>query len=246
MDKRCRICLDVEPHDNLFSPCKCNGSVKFVHRECLSTWVKTTPNPDSKRMCMVCHTPYLKSTPRTYALFNTCTAINHNSTIIFCVNLSLATGSTLIVSLLCDRNRRYDGLYYGVGVILFNILFILMELVYGFLILHFYKLNFTGAPNMCRILFSPTFLLFIAVPIITITREITLFITFALLLLFCLNITVSILFVCIDRQIHSTHTSEILPHPVPVVVPEQKETFIEISQEEWGRAELKHGMILNG
>lgn len=36
----CRICLmeDNEIDNPLFSPCKCSGSMRFIHHECLKTW----------------------------------------------------------------------------------------------------------------------------------------------------------------------------------------------------------------
>jgi E3 ubiquitin-protein ligase DOA10 len=44
--KACRICLeDIEEPDNPFiTPCKCTGSVKFIHLKCLREWL------DSKRV----------------------------------------------------------------------------------------------------------------------------------------------------------------------------------------------------
>lgn len=33
----CRICLDDDPH-SLYSPCRCRGSIKFVHSHCLTRW----------------------------------------------------------------------------------------------------------------------------------------------------------------------------------------------------------------
>jgi len=44
--KACRICLDdMEEEDNPFiTPCKCAGSMKFIHLKCLREWL------DSKRV----------------------------------------------------------------------------------------------------------------------------------------------------------------------------------------------------
>lgn len=35
--KFCRNCHSVGGHD-LIAPCKCNGTLKYVHRKCLDTW----------------------------------------------------------------------------------------------------------------------------------------------------------------------------------------------------------------
>jgi hypothetical protein len=37
--KYCRICFEDECNEYLISPCKCKGSIKFVHSSCLSEWV---------------------------------------------------------------------------------------------------------------------------------------------------------------------------------------------------------------
>ena len=36
--KQCRICFDDSDQPNLISPCKCKGSQKWVHIECLNMW----------------------------------------------------------------------------------------------------------------------------------------------------------------------------------------------------------------
>lgn len=51
----CRICrgeaTDLEP---LFYPCKCNGSIKFVHQDCLMEWLSHS----QKKHCELCKTPF--------------------------------------------------------------------------------------------------------------------------------------------------------------------------------------------
>jgi len=50
----CKICLGSTPPLSL--PCKCKGSMAFVHEDCLSTWINT------KRLkipvCELCQQPY--------------------------------------------------------------------------------------------------------------------------------------------------------------------------------------------
>ena len=38
----CRICFRTEDtvEDPLFSPCKCSGSMEFIHFDCLKEWLK--------------------------------------------------------------------------------------------------------------------------------------------------------------------------------------------------------------
>lgn len=40
-DRQCRICLGEGGRD-LIAPCRCRGSAKFVHRECLDSWRATS------------------------------------------------------------------------------------------------------------------------------------------------------------------------------------------------------------
>mmetsp|Transcript_9914 Transcript_9914/g.19227 ORF Transcript_9914/g.19227 Transcript_9914/m.19227 type:complete len:303 (-) Transcript_9914:189-1097(-) len=55
----CRICQDGQEGGELIHPCKCMGSMKYVHRECLDQWRSvTTLNPDNMVRCEVCHHKY--------------------------------------------------------------------------------------------------------------------------------------------------------------------------------------------
>jgi E3 ubiquitin-protein ligase MARCH6 len=52
----CRICHGEadEPDDPLFYPCKCSGSIKFVHQVCLVEWLAHS----QKKHCELCKTPF--------------------------------------------------------------------------------------------------------------------------------------------------------------------------------------------
>ena len=49
----CRICLDSEPA-GLFRPCKCKGSMQWVHVDCLNHWRKSSANPKAFHRCEQC------------------------------------------------------------------------------------------------------------------------------------------------------------------------------------------------
>ena len=50
-DEICRYCRQKHSESNpLYYPCKCSGSMKFVHETCLDTWLKTSGNTK----CEVC------------------------------------------------------------------------------------------------------------------------------------------------------------------------------------------------
>ncbi|KAF1985494.1 hypothetical protein K402DRAFT_379331 [Aulographum hederae CBS 113979] len=51
----CRICRsEGTKEEALFYPCKCSGSIKFVHQECLMEWLQHS----QKKYCELCKTPF--------------------------------------------------------------------------------------------------------------------------------------------------------------------------------------------
>ncbi|RDW65572.1 hypothetical protein BP5796_10264 [Coleophoma crateriformis] len=51
----CRICRgEGGANEPLFYPCKCSGSIKFVHQECLMEWLSHS----QKKYCELCKTPF--------------------------------------------------------------------------------------------------------------------------------------------------------------------------------------------
>ena len=45
----CRICLESD--DDVLSVCKCSGTSKWVHKECIVKWITTRGN----KKCEICH-----------------------------------------------------------------------------------------------------------------------------------------------------------------------------------------------
>ena len=44
-DKLCRICLGTHDNDKIIIlPCKCNGSIRYAHVQCLSEWMASKLN----------------------------------------------------------------------------------------------------------------------------------------------------------------------------------------------------------
>lgn len=54
----CRICMEAEPVGSLVSPCRCRGTMKYVHRECLQKWRATSSNQRSYYRCDQCQCRY--------------------------------------------------------------------------------------------------------------------------------------------------------------------------------------------
>jgi len=56
-ERACRHCH--EPGGDLIAPCRCTGSIQWVHRSCLDTWRSVSPNPKSFTECDVCKFRYM-------------------------------------------------------------------------------------------------------------------------------------------------------------------------------------------
>jgi hypothetical protein len=56
-EKQCRICL-LSDGDDFIVPCKCKGSMKYVHRECLDKWRAANVNPQAFSNCTQCTFKY--------------------------------------------------------------------------------------------------------------------------------------------------------------------------------------------
>eukprot|EP01095_Lingulamoeba_sp_RSL-Kostka_P006629 TRINITY_DN208_c0_g1_i2.p1 TRINITY_DN208_c0_g1~~TRINITY_DN208_c0_g1_i2.p1 ORF type:complete len:249 (-),score=57.59 TRINITY_DN208_c0_g1_i2:214-960(-) len=55
----CRICRLSE--GTLISPCLCDGTIKYIHKDCLISWIKYRINSSSfekSKHCELCNTPY--------------------------------------------------------------------------------------------------------------------------------------------------------------------------------------------
>lgn len=52
MPESCRYCLEED--GDFISPCKCKGSVRFIHEDCLNTWIGTISHERETR-CPICN-----------------------------------------------------------------------------------------------------------------------------------------------------------------------------------------------
>ena len=52
--KCCRICLDEENDQGMIAPCRCKGTSKWVHRECLDQWRANNAQDLAFSRCMEC------------------------------------------------------------------------------------------------------------------------------------------------------------------------------------------------
>lgn len=65
--KSCRFCLSSDIHSSnpFLSPCKCKGSLEFVHLKCLNQWRRIDFERNG-RFCFLCQTNYVLIDPRQY------------------------------------------------------------------------------------------------------------------------------------------------------------------------------------
>ena len=56
--KECRICFETyeDEIDKLFSPCRCNGTQKYIHESCLNRWRLENINNEKSKKCEICKT----------------------------------------------------------------------------------------------------------------------------------------------------------------------------------------------
>lgn len=87
----CRICLGDSSEGRFISPCKCKGSIRFVHAHCLEKWRNSSINPKSYWECDQCKYKY--SFRRTFvATMLRNEFIVHLLTILFFLVCSLVLG----------------------------------------------------------------------------------------------------------------------------------------------------------
>ncbi|CAE7527963.1 marchf5 [Symbiodinium sp. CCMP2456] len=62
MEERvCRVCQAAEPADELLEPCRCSGSVRWIHRSCLNNWRRHcwASSPSGALQCELCGSLYV-------------------------------------------------------------------------------------------------------------------------------------------------------------------------------------------
>ena len=56
----CRVCHGpAEDEEPLFHPCKCSGSIKWVHQACLLEWLRVKHGHSNARRCELCHSEFV-------------------------------------------------------------------------------------------------------------------------------------------------------------------------------------------
>lgn len=100
----CRICLENAKGSELIYPCKCSGTQKYVHENCLRIWITTSKDSRATiNKCEICETKYqIELSIRTHCkMSKNCDWIAISAIFFGCL-LVLITG--LLLTLLPDRN----------------------------------------------------------------------------------------------------------------------------------------------
>lgn len=62
-EKYCRICFDNEDQEDMISPCGCKGSMEFIHKKCLNSWLLIHKHDDKYFKCNECKKEYKRYSP---------------------------------------------------------------------------------------------------------------------------------------------------------------------------------------
>ena len=101
----CRICLQEDHPNNMIYPCKCNGTSKYVHKDCLNQWRMMSDNTDAKYKCFECNYEYqIINYPDSPSLLSTFCKFLSNSLIIF---LFFNFCIILLISQLLSLDKEY-------------------------------------------------------------------------------------------------------------------------------------------
>ncbi|AZB49176.1 E3-MARCH4-like protein [Vombatid gammaherpesvirus 1] len=108
----CRICFEGNvDKDCLLSPCKCDGTVKYVHQGCLSRWYNEAPRTE----CELCQWP-LSLTAQEYSRINwTCISYKQNKTgywilwslfVVVCLLFVALTSTIYYIPIMKKKNTK--------------------------------------------------------------------------------------------------------------------------------------------
>ena len=117
-EKICRICYDSDSKETLYNPCKCCGSIKWVHTSCLNKWISIS----EKNKCSQCHYEYKFEKKYKYKFLK---YLDNNIapkiiTLILLITLIILSGIFgLIVLKVLKRRPKYFSIKFG-----FNLPFI--------------------------------------------------------------------------------------------------------------------------
>lgn len=146
--KFCRICFDEETKDKpVINPCKCKGSSKYIHEDCLTAWILTL-DPEAEKKCEVCKYAYnirittvKKCDPRQSF------SQNPHFACYLCIILLITALLSILVYVICDKGYvdPKKNIFYFLGLMsIFILAFvcsltIMVKLIRGLLYVEYNK-----------------------------------------------------------------------------------------------------------
>lgn len=109
----CRICQlpSIEPNNHLISPCRCLGSIRYVHNPCLLKWLEVSSKKNGgPPSCELCQYQYLrhKKFVISHCLFPSCSAKDKflHSVFIVAIAIMITCAAVTILCFKQDRGNR--------------------------------------------------------------------------------------------------------------------------------------------
>ncbi|KZS96127.1 hypothetical protein SISNIDRAFT_451815 [Sistotremastrum niveocremeum HHB9708] len=117
-DKQCRICLGgADPTlGKLFKPCRCDGSMRYVHVDCLNTWRKASPSRSAFYSCQQCGYQYRFARTRVVGLATSPFVIAVTSLNLFILVVFMASFlGSFVVNWISDETPSSWTYYWRMG-----------------------------------------------------------------------------------------------------------------------------------
>lgn len=137
-EKICRICYDDQSEEKLLSPCKCSGSVGWVHNSCLQKWISIS----HKKECSACkyQYQYTKKYKREFYRHLDKAYIPKLLTILFILITTILSGliSKLLMKLLKFKSNINIG--FNIKYFLFSLKYFSIIFFFSLPVLHYFKI----------------------------------------------------------------------------------------------------------
>jgi hypothetical protein len=106
----CRFCFEEsDDYSEFISPCSCNGTMKYIHKDCLNKWFESKKQTDHYYKCQDCHSYYVRDSPE-----NLNEKISSDLTITSILGESIITIIMILLILGCN----YSNLFTTITLIL--------------------------------------------------------------------------------------------------------------------------------
>ena len=143
IEKQCRICLENDNPEDLINPCKCKGTSKYVHKECLNQWRTLSNNTEAYNKCFECGYTYkMKPHPKKNAcnesMSSLCRLLSGNLCLFFMFNFFIIYIITELFELfdterIIPKTLNFDN-YLPNQNYVFNCYFIISAVCYVFML----------------------------------------------------------------------------------------------------------------